>query len=220
MSVRRLDRPVLDFDFGSGHTDTLSADKVIAHVRDQGLQVEWILETHAHADHLWAAHYLQQKVGGRIAIGEHIRQVQATFKKLYNLERDFLPDGSQFDHLFQGRREVRHRRGRGHRAARSGAHAGRHGLPGRRCHVRRRHPVHAGPGIGPGWLLWSASSRKRPLLASRIEQGLSKGSARTVLSPSRCRVPTRHGQRSHVRSAPAARLDLDQPLAAMLFDQP
>jgi glyoxylase-like metal-dependent hydrolase (beta-lactamase superfamily II) len=96
MSVRRLDRPVLDF--GSGHTDTLSADKVIAHVRDQGLQVEWILETHAHADHLWAAHYLQQKVGGRIAIGEHIRQVQATFKKLYNLERDFLPDGSQFDH--------------------------------------------------------------------------------------------------------------------------
>lgn len=93
--------PVLDFDFKSGHTATHSADEVLTFVRKQGLEVEWILETHAHADHLSGARYLQNKVGGRIAIGEHICKVQATFKKLYNLERNFLPDGSQFDHLFK-----------------------------------------------------------------------------------------------------------------------
>jgi glyoxylase-like metal-dependent hydrolase (beta-lactamase superfamily II) len=93
--------PVLDFDFKSGRTSTLQADRVLAHVREQGLTVQWILETHAHADHLSAARYLQERLGGRIAIGEHIREVQATFKKLYNLERGFLPDGGQFDHLFK-----------------------------------------------------------------------------------------------------------------------
>lgn len=93
--------PVLDYDFKSGHTSTVSADRVLACVRDNGLQVDWILETHAHADHLSGARYLQEHVGGRIAIGENIRTVQATFKKIYNLERTFLPDGSQFDHLFK-----------------------------------------------------------------------------------------------------------------------
>jgi glyoxylase-like metal-dependent hydrolase (beta-lactamase superfamily II) len=93
--------PVLDFDFRSGRTQTLSADRIIQHVRDAGLSVQWILETHAHADHLSSARHIQDKLGGRIAIGENIRQVQAVFKKLYNLERTFLPDGSQFDHLFK-----------------------------------------------------------------------------------------------------------------------
>ena len=93
--------PVLDYDFKSGHTDTNAADAVLAYVKAEGLTVQWILETHAHADHLSGARYLQEHVGGRIAIGEHIREVQATFKKIYNLERTFLPDGSQFDHLFQ-----------------------------------------------------------------------------------------------------------------------
>jgi glyoxylase-like metal-dependent hydrolase (beta-lactamase superfamily II) len=93
--------PVLDFDFKSGRTSTAQADRVLAHVREQGLTVQWILETHAHADHLSAARYLQGLLGGRIAIGERIREVQATFKKLYNLERGFLPDGGQFDHLFK-----------------------------------------------------------------------------------------------------------------------
>jgi len=93
--------PVLDFDFKSGRTSTQSADKVLAYIREQGLKVQWILETHAHADHLSAARYLQQQVGGLIAIGERIREVQVTFKKLFNLERSFLPDGSQFDHLFK-----------------------------------------------------------------------------------------------------------------------
>lgn len=93
--------PVLDFDFKSGHTGTASADAVLAYLRENDLQVDWILETHAHADHLSGARYFQQHAGGRIAIGEHIREVQATFKKLFNLERSFLPDGSQFDHLFR-----------------------------------------------------------------------------------------------------------------------
>ena len=93
--------PVLDYDFKSGHTDTNAADAMLAHVKAEGLTVQWILETHAHADHLSGARYLQAQVGGQIAIGEHIREVQATFKQIYNLERTFLPDGSQFDHLFQ-----------------------------------------------------------------------------------------------------------------------
>ena len=93
--------PVLDFDFKSGRTGSIQADKVLAYILGQGLKVQWILETHAHADHLSAARYLQEKVGGRIAIGERIKEVQATFKKLYNLERNFLPDGAQFDHLFK-----------------------------------------------------------------------------------------------------------------------
>ncbi len=93
--------PVLDYDFKSGHTSSTSADQVIAYLGTKGLQVDWILETHAHADHLSGAHYLQERIGGRIAIGENIRVVQAIFKKLYNLERTFLPDGSQFDHLFK-----------------------------------------------------------------------------------------------------------------------
>lgn len=77
------------------------AVKPVAYLREAGLTVQWILETHAHADHLSSARYIQQQVGGCIAIGENIRQVQAVFKKLYNLERSFLPDGSQFDHLFK-----------------------------------------------------------------------------------------------------------------------
>jgi len=92
--------PVLDYDLKSGHTGTKSADKVRAYLQAEQLQVDWILETHAHADHLSGARWLQERVGGRIAIGAHIREVQATFRELYNLERGFLPDGSQFDHLF------------------------------------------------------------------------------------------------------------------------
>jgi len=93
--------PVLDYDFRSGHTATTSADRVLACVAENALHVDWILETHAHADHLSGARYLQAHVGGKIAIGENIRVVQATFKKLYNLERSFLPDGTQFEHLFK-----------------------------------------------------------------------------------------------------------------------
>lgn len=93
--------PVLDYDFKAGRTGTASADRVLAYVAEQQLHIDWILETHAHADHLSAARYLKEQVGGRIAIGENIRAVQSTFKKVFNLERSFLPDGSQFDHLFK-----------------------------------------------------------------------------------------------------------------------
>ena len=92
--------PVLDFDPKAGHTSTASAEKLVAYVREHGLAVEWILETHAHADHLSAAPWLKRQLGGRIAIGEKIRGVQNVFKQLFNLEPEFHPDGSQFDHLF------------------------------------------------------------------------------------------------------------------------
>lgn len=91
--------PVLDYDPKSGRTRTRCADQIIQFIRDHALTVDWILETHAHADHLSAAHYLKAVLGGKIAIGDHIGQVQAVFKRLFNLENDFPQDGSQFDHL-------------------------------------------------------------------------------------------------------------------------
>lgn len=91
---------VLDYDPKSGRTATASADLLIRRVQELGASVQWILETHAHADHLSAAPYLKRKLGGRIAIGEHIRQVQGVFGKLFNAGGDFARDGSQFDHLF------------------------------------------------------------------------------------------------------------------------
>ena len=93
--------PALDFDGHSGKARTASAEAVAGFVEAAGLTVEWILETHAHADHLSAAPFLRQQVGGRIAIGEGIRKVQATFKDLLNLEPGFATDGRQFDHLFR-----------------------------------------------------------------------------------------------------------------------
>ena len=93
--------PVLDYDYKSGRTSTTSADQVLAYLKAQDLTVEWILETHVHADHLSGAQYLKEQVGGRIAIGENIRAVQSTFKAVFNLDADFATDGSQFDHLFK-----------------------------------------------------------------------------------------------------------------------
>lgn len=90
---------VLDYDFKSGRTSTASADEVIAYVKEAGLTVEWILETHVHADHLSAAPYLKNALGGKTAIGAHINVVQETFKNIFNVEADFRTDGSQFDAL-------------------------------------------------------------------------------------------------------------------------
>ncbi|WP_434707524.1 MBL fold metallo-hydrolase [Pseudomonas sp. R1-1] len=92
--------PVLDYDGAAGRTGTVQADRIIAFVEARRLQVQWLLETHAHADHLSAAPYLRQKLGGKIAIGAAISQVQNVFKTLFNLEPEFSVDGSQFDHLF------------------------------------------------------------------------------------------------------------------------
>lgn len=91
---------VLDFDQPSGRTSTASADAVIAYVKDEGLTIEWLLETHAHADHLSAAPYLQEQLGGRLAIGKDILTVQNVFGKIFNEGTRFARDGSQFDHLF------------------------------------------------------------------------------------------------------------------------
>jgi glyoxylase-like metal-dependent hydrolase (beta-lactamase superfamily II) len=92
--------PVLDYDGAAGRTGTTQADKIIAFVLAHRLQVQWLLETHAHADHLSAAPYLRRELGGKIAIGESISKVQNVFKALFNLEPEFCVDGSQFDHLF------------------------------------------------------------------------------------------------------------------------
>ncbi|WP_090316374.1 MBL fold metallo-hydrolase [Nitrosomonas oligotropha] len=92
--------PVLDYDPKSGRTSTHSADKLIAFIRERRLSVEWILETHAHADHLSSADYLKHQVGGKTGIGDHIPAVQKTFKKIFNLGDEFVPDGHHFDHLF------------------------------------------------------------------------------------------------------------------------
>lgn len=92
--------PVLDFDPRSGRTSTRSADAVVAFVRGEGLRVEWLLETHIHADHLSAGAYLKNVLGGRTGVGAAIDTVQRTFKPLFGLEGDFPTDGRQFDHLF------------------------------------------------------------------------------------------------------------------------
>jgi len=91
---------VLNFDAAAGRTNTASADAVIAYVREHGLSVDWLLETHAHADHLSAAPYLQKALGGQLAIGRDIIRVQNVFGKIFNAGTDFERDGSEFDHLF------------------------------------------------------------------------------------------------------------------------
>jgi len=92
--------PVLDYDPKSGRTRTASAEKIATFVATQRLTVEWILETHAHADHMSAGAWLRGRVGGRLAIGENIRRVQEVFRGIFNLEESFRADGSQFDRLF------------------------------------------------------------------------------------------------------------------------
>ncbi len=93
--------PVLDYKPNSGRTQTESADLLIEFIQSNQLDLEWIIETHAHADHLSSAPYLKEKLGGKIAIGEHITQVQIIFKGIFNLEKEFLVDGSQFDQLLK-----------------------------------------------------------------------------------------------------------------------
>ncbi|MBC9071286.1 MBL fold metallo-hydrolase [Thauera sp. CAU 1555] len=91
---------VLDYDPKAGRSSHESADRVVAYVRESGLSVEWLLETHAHADHLSAAQYLRQQLGGRLGIGAHIREVQATFRKVFNA-LDMNEEGAEFDCLFE-----------------------------------------------------------------------------------------------------------------------
>lgn len=92
---------VLNFEPNSGRTTTSSADEIITYVKDNDLKVEWILETHAHADHFSAAPYLHETLGGKVAIGAHIPEVQTVFGALFNENKDFACDGRQFNHLFE-----------------------------------------------------------------------------------------------------------------------
>lgn len=92
---------VMDIDYAAGRISYHSADRIIDHVRTNGLAVEWLIETHAHADHLSGAPYIQSKLGGKLGIGEHIREVQDVFGKVFNEGTEFRRDGSQFDRLFK-----------------------------------------------------------------------------------------------------------------------
>lgn len=92
---------VLDFDYPSGSISYTGADRIIDYVKENNLKVEWLIETHVHADHLSAAPYIQEKLGGKLGIGEHIVTVQETFGKVFNAGTEFERDGSQFDHLFK-----------------------------------------------------------------------------------------------------------------------
>ncbi len=92
---------LLDYNAASGRTSTASADKLIAFVKSQGLEVEWIIDTHVHADHLTAAPYVREKLGGKTGIGEQISTVQKVFSEIFNEGQFFHTDGSQFDHLFK-----------------------------------------------------------------------------------------------------------------------
>ena len=93
--------PVLDYDPKAGRTSTAFADKLIAFIEKQRLKVEWVLETHVHADHLTSARYLKERLGGKTGIGPQISIVQQIFKKMFNLGPEFVPDGRHFDHVFE-----------------------------------------------------------------------------------------------------------------------
>jgi len=99
--------PVLNYDPKSGRTRTDSADQIIAYIEAKNLHLEWLLETHAHADHLTGAHYIQEKLGGKTAISAHIKQIQKFFKNIFHLGNDFVPDGSQFDVLLKDQEKIR-----------------------------------------------------------------------------------------------------------------
>jgi len=92
---------VLDYDPDSGRTSTTSADELVSYIKEKNYKCDWILETHVHADHLSAAPYLKNQIGGKTAIGDHVSTVQKTFGPIFNAESSFATDGSQFDHLFQ-----------------------------------------------------------------------------------------------------------------------
>ncbi|MBN7799130.1 MBL fold metallo-hydrolase [Parahaliea mediterranea] len=91
---------VMEIDYAAGRLSCAGADKIVEYIRDHGLQLEWLIETHVHADHLSAAPYIQERLGGKIGIGEHIVTVQETFGKIFNSGTEFERDGSQFDRLF------------------------------------------------------------------------------------------------------------------------
>ncbi len=91
---------VMELDYAAGRLSLAGADKIVEYIKTRKLKLEWLIETHVHADHLSAAPYIQQQLGGKIGIGEHIVTVQETFGKIFNAGTEFERDGSQFDRLF------------------------------------------------------------------------------------------------------------------------
>lgn len=98
--------PVLDFNYRDGHTSTTSADLIVDYIQKNDLTVDWILETHVHADHLSAAQYMKLQVDGKVAIGAYVTEVQAIFKGIFNESNDFHIDGSQFDYLLENAEQI------------------------------------------------------------------------------------------------------------------
>ena len=133
---------VLDFDPASGRTHTTSADQVIEYVHDNHPSCDWILETYVHADHISAAPYLQEKLGSKIAIGNHIVDVQGIFAELFNAEPEFARDGSQFGQLLADGDSIQVG-GLTLNAMHTPGHTPPHELSNRRCSICRRHLVPA-----------------------------------------------------------------------------
>ena len=136
--------PVMDFDFAAGRISFHSADIIVDYVRAAGLAVEWLIETHAHADHLSASPYIKDKLGGKIGIGDNIRIVQEVFGKIFNEGTEFQRDGSQFDRLFPRRRYLSDRDHDGFCHGNARPYARLHDPCHRRRCLRRRYSVHAG----------------------------------------------------------------------------
>ena len=117
---------VMDIDYAAGRITYDHADEIIAHIRSNGLELEWLIETHVHADHLSAAPYIQDQLGGKLGIGRNITIVQDTFGKVFNEGTEFQRDGSQFDRLFDEGDTYPDRRLDGRGSAHARAHAGLH----------------------------------------------------------------------------------------------
>ena len=141
---------VMDIDMAAGRITHEHADAMIAYIAREGLRLEWIIETHVHADHLSAAPYIQQKLGGRIGIGEKILVVQDVFGKIFNEGTEFQRDGSQFDRLFTRWRHLYRRRDDLFRHAHARPHARLHDACDGRCGVRGRYALHARWRLGAG----------------------------------------------------------------------
>ena len=134
--------PVLDWDNRSGEAHTGSADAVLRAAEAEGVAVDWVLETHVHADHLTAAPYVKSRTGASIGIGEHVRDVQTIFRPVFNAE-DLAPECGDFDRLFHDGERIRARLAPGAGDARAGPHPGLRRLCGRRRGFRGRYAVHA-----------------------------------------------------------------------------
>lgn len=139
---------VMDIDYAAGRIAYRAADEIIRFIRERSLDLQWLIETHVHADHLSAAPYIQGKLGGRIGIGGKITVVQETFGKVFNEGTDFQRDGSQFDRLFEDGDKLRDRDDDRSCDAHARSHSGLHDPCRRQRRVRRRHAVHAGRGFG------------------------------------------------------------------------